>query len=345
MFQVGITPPKAKKVQKRPFVFYGPKRPRAEPESPKKDPKFYIPYSSWLILPESDLTVYDRMIFTIPSTASLANAYTRVIGFRSAHPEKKSIAYAIANVIEPTPYNTIQNALLKTFHANQRLRWLLKRLVLSWKSTRFTTVNDVDIITMETPKQPVYIRDWSQKKIYVFEASSLLKDAIMRLSQHDELFMEPQYPRNLLTNMNFPYSSFMAITDAFRKYGITHWIWEAFVESKYRTTSFLANFEVSLKLYGLNEVLQSGSTHYSREFLIEFILQEYEHHQVTPPSDATLHKVLEKDWNMRSVRLWINLCKEEWGHRIRIHNYTLETIEKIHARTKPLIQANLLSQF
>ena len=343
MFAIGIKKKPQPKLKKP--VYLSCKRPREGLTPDYKGTNFIVPYSSWLILPYEMYTIYDRIVFDFPSTTGFTQPYTRVMGFRLTHPEKKSVACAIANVLHPMPYNQIQNQLLRTFYMNQKLRWLFKRLLLSWKAKRFTTVNEVDIITMEVPKQPVRIREWATKKIYVFEASSLLKDAVMRLTQNDELFMEPLYPRNLLTNTDFPYAAMSTLTHGFRTYGMTHWVWEAFVSCNYQVIPFLERYEVSLKFYGLDEILSTGTTYAARDFLIDFISQEYDYHNTLKIPDAVLHTFLEKNWSFRPVRLWIGLCKEEWQNRIRIHSFTQAAVHKIHLRSKNLINANLLCTF
>ena len=161
------------------------------------------------------------------------------------------------------------------FRKNQSVRFSMKRLVLLWKLRNTKQMNEEDISTMETPKKKVVVYSADLRNMYVFEANTLLKDSLSRLTLNEEFFPKPMYPRNPFTNQSLTYGQLFSIHKQLRAHGITHWIWEAFFKSKFCLSSLLDTFSSPLKVHSVNAFFSDKSDHLSQSYVADFIESRY----------------------------------------------------------------------
>jgi len=157
------------------------------------------------------------------------------------------------------------------FMKNQAIRFSMKRLVLLWKLKKAKQMNEEDISTMEVPKKKVVVYSPDLRTKYVFEASTLLKDAVSRLTLNEEFFPKPLYPRNLFTNQTFTYGQLFSVHKQLRAHGITNWIWEAFFQSRFCLKSFLETFSLSLKVHSIKAFFSDKDDYLSQTYVADFI--------------------------------------------------------------------------
>jgi hypothetical protein len=337
MFSIG-RPPKA------------PKNKYARPPSKGK----YIPYNTeddinnskatftmkpteWLLLPKTNLHYFERNVYNTESTASFTEMYSQSISFTEVYPED-SIGYRFAKGAFPTAlsYTTMEEHIRSTFIKNNRLRICMKRLVNAWKRRHMKIVNDIDLVTQEIPKKPVYLLDWATKTTYQFEASTILRDSINRLMNHDVMILEPLMPRNPFTNSDLTYGGCLSLHKQLRNAGVTHWIWEAYASSNFNLLKLLRNFEVPMKYYCLDLVLKDPTDFNTLEFIMDFMLGEYTHHSIeNPPRDILIFSMITLHWNTNIIRSWVDLCKVFW--RAQIKNIEEEEIY-VHIKSRELIR-------
>jgi len=280
--------------------------------------KFLKPRASWMLLPFESLNIYQRHMLEKPYTTH-AELYYSATSFNIQYPID-SIQFTIANTLEKMPYEDIHDSIWLAYAHNQKLRQLFKKLVNAWKKRRFTIMNDVDLVTQEIPIHPVLIYDWSSKKIHQFEAATILRDSVIRLLHHDNLFLNPHMPRNPYINTNLAYGTCLSIHEQLRNSGKTHWVWESFAASRFNLSTLLLNFEIPLQIECLNRLLKNNVEYDTREIVADFIAGEYEYHSKTPPTDEMLFTILRESWNNSLVQGWISLCKRDWILRIRKNN-------------------------
>lgn len=337
MFHIG-RPPKA------------PKNKYARPPSKGK----YIPYNTedeinnskatftmkpteWLLLPKSNLHYFERDLYNTESTATFTDMYTQSISFTQVYPED-SIGYRFAKGAFPTTlsYNSLEENIRRLFIKNNQLRICMKRLVNAWKRRHMKIINDIDLVTQEIPKKPVYLLDWPTKTTYQFEASTILRDSINRLMNHDMMILEPLKPRNPFTNSDLTYGACLSLHKQLRNTGVTHWIWEAYASSNFSIVKLLKNFEVPMKHNCLDIVLKDPTDPNTLEFALDFILGEYTHHSIeNPPSEWLILNVLATQWHTSGIKGWVDLCRIFW--RAQIKNIDEEEIY-VHIKSRELIR-------
>jgi hypothetical protein len=192
-----------------------------------------------------------------------------------------------------------------------RVRLALKRLLMRWLSARkLHTINDVDLVTCDIPKQPVHLIYWPTRSQYVFEARTLHKDMVERLLHHNDLWIHPLPPRNPFTNMNMSVCEMHACITMCRKHGISHWATEALRTCQYNLTTFQRNYTVPLKMSALRRMFQNTErlSEEAKDFLVDFIEQEHDHFQI-PFREYVYRWALNTIPRNRIIQEWIRACK------------------------------------
>ena len=139
------------------------------------------------------------------------------------------IYYAGKNIVEIMTSVRIKNGrrFRTTIFKNQRVRNAFSALARRWLFKRAKQGNEEDLVTGEAPVKPVTLFDWPSRTKYVFEASTIRRDMMIRLlTSTAGFFPKPQYPRNPYTNMVLRQSEFHSILQQLRAYGYTHWTLE-----------------------------------------------------------------------------------------------------------------------
>ncbi len=158
---------------------------------------------------------------------------------------------------------------------NQAIRFSMKKFVLFWKLKRTKQMNEDDISTMEAPKKKIILYSPDLRNKYVFEANTLLKDSISRLTLHNEFFPAPRYPRNPFTNQTLTYGQLFSVHKQLRAHGITNWVWEAFFQSQFCLNLFLDTFITSLKVYSIKTFFSDQNDYLSQTYVADFIESRY----------------------------------------------------------------------
>lgn len=300
------------------------------------DVLFTLKPKQWLILPETSLSFFERSILRLDETDTFISPYLQSLSFKTTYNEG-SLAYIVAKAAFPTrlSYTEIDKAVATVYEKNMSVRHAMKILMNRWKTKKMKMVNDVDLVSLESPVKPVVIIDWATKTKYQFEASTILRDSLGRLMNHDVMILESLWPRNPFTNSDLTYGNCLSIHQQLRKAGVTNWLWEAFAESEFDIHILLKTFEVPMKLKCLDIVLKDYSNSYTIEFIMDYILGEYEYHKMTQqPSEQLMTNILIKRWNNPTIQLWVNLCRTFWRAHIRnIQNEIIYT----HIKSKELI--------
>ena len=207
------------------------------------------------------------------------------------------------------------------FKKNQSVRFSMKRLVLLWKLKRAKQMNEEDISTMEVPKKKVVVYSPDLRTKYVFEASTLLKDAVSRLTLNEEFFPKPLYPRNPFTNQTLTYGQLFSIHRQLRAHGITNWIWEAFVHGRFCLNSLLDTFSTPLKVHSIKAFFADPQEYLSQTYVADFIESRYTTKQISnipfymkvydwATVCQSSHPHMLK-WRSLSCRYWILLSTQD----------------------------------
>jgi hypothetical protein len=167
----------------------------------------------------------------------------------------------------------------KGFHAemwnlirlNQKIRWAFKRLIQRWRCQRLRQVNTEDVVTMEKPKQPVYIYDWAARTKYVFEASSLFRGIKACLTLHHDLIPTPKAPINPFTNQPLTLGQLHFTLAALRAAGYADWTTEMLRVSTYEIDTFKRRANTQLRVSALKHLFADTSDEGYVDLLYDFI--------------------------------------------------------------------------
>lgn len=340
MFQIGRAP-KVSKYARRPPKKKAKNKKNGSTSSVVDENEYYdvlftLKPKQWLILPETSLSFFERSILRLDETDTFISPYLQSLSFKTIYNEG-SLAYIVAKAAFPTKlsYAEIDKAIISVYEKNMSVRHAMKILMNRWKTKKMKMVNDVDLVSLETPVKPVVIVDWATKTQYQFEASTILRDSIGRLMNHDVMILESLWPRNPFTNSDLTYGNCLSIHQQLRKAGVSDWLWEAFAESEFDINILLKSFEVPMKLKCLDIVLKDYSSVYTIDFIMDYILGEYIYHNIThKPSEQLMATIIVKRWDNPTIQSWVNLCRTFWRAHIRnIQNEIIYT----HIKSKELI--------
>jgi len=287
---------------------------------------------SWLIEPSQNYMPRVQMALA-PYNLSFKERYSRVLYFNKLNDLEK-IFYDKRLVSNPTiKYSDTQFDCLTAFRANQKLRWSFKKLFLAWKNRKFQCVNDTDIITMEPFKSPINIYDYKTHKKYQIEAKSILVDSLNRFLIHDDFFPKSKSPRNLYTNEELTFSQLWSVSNQMRKYGITHWCWEAFVKSNFSLDNLLCDYDIPMKYEMIKRCFDDKTSSDAKWFTSELVLANTE--GITARSIKWA--IYNCDTHSYIVK-WRHLCQDYWRLAVVKGEVAAENTECIQARITTLLE-------
>jgi hypothetical protein len=213
------------------------------------------------------------------------------------------------------------------FQRNQRVRFCLKSFFNRIRLSKFRFANDVDPVTFDAPKNVIQVADWSQKRIYQFEAATLLGDIRTRLQHHDYLFPEPLFPRNLITNLPFTLFQTMNIYEQLLRSGYMHWTLESFRSSEYNLNKFALLNHKQLYLKALYCSVYSDN---DKELLLDFIELQHIHHGFNFDTNLYTWAVCSKPGqHSKRIECWKRYCYE-YHEATALYEDTDEQIRRLN---------------
>lgn len=322
MFAIGLAPPRVPRRQLQ--------RTKHE-DLPDTYQRFTGLNRPWLLIPSTNY--FQRALLN--NSQTMSEAYLAHTSFRELFPST-SIQYALACGAFPTylKYDEIDASIHFAYNLNMRIRTAMKMLLNAWKMKKMRIVNELDVVTQEIPKKPVHIRCWATKTIYQYECATMLQDSVNRLLIHDYLILEPNMPRNPYTNMNLGYAGCLSLHEQFRKWGVTHWVWEAFAKCEFDIYHLSKVFEVPMKIECLDLLMKDIDSPFTIDFVMDFIIGEYNYHGVLAPSESSVLQGISYRPIGNVVQQWIDLCKNYWKAQIYFDD---REIASIHAKTRRLL--------
>lgn len=141
----------------------------------------------------------------------------------------------------------------------------LRRLHICMKKQ----INTEDIVTMEIPKNPIYVINYTERCTYVYEADTLRKAINNRLLMSDWMFDNAQYPLNLLSNEPFTMGQSLSIYNQMKAYGIFSWTFDRFKACGFNLNNFVSRFRQQLKIEAIESHFKNEYDN-SKETVIDF---------------------------------------------------------------------------
>jgi len=190
----------------------------------------------------------------------------------SIPPTKFSKSFPPSKFCSPNTERILKEICSRIEKIRSRLRCFLHR----WRTSRLKQINTEDVITLEEPRIPVIVVDWTTNSTYVFEASSLMKDITYRLMHHTDFFEVPQPPRNPLTNTPFTLTQLISIYSQLDGKTKATTAYTAFRDSRWDINRFALINYVPLQLNAFRKTMLNTDNYYYRERLLDFIHLAYE---------------------------------------------------------------------
>jgi hypothetical protein len=295
---------------------------------------------SWFLLPERER---DPDVFgvTLLIGHTMTHAYSVLNEYKARKPlwnTAKSLAFG-KTVFGPS-YNPLaaNQQFIKAFESqlrhNAKIRWTLKGFLRRCIARRLQLASTVDLVTLEEPSKPVFLYDWRQRRVYTFEARSIFIDIQRRILTHDQLFINPQVPRNPYTNERLRTWQMMHVFDQLRAYGFTHWAIESLRKLLYDWPSFIQVNGVPLRLEALEATFREPDSEDCVELVLDFI--ETEHFNMNKVYYRTLYEwALDMKPEHPKVVRWRALC--------RIY-YKFAIMYDLHPQKEAMLEAAVYSK-
>lgn len=295
----------------------------------------------WLLLPSHTVhTNIERAFQFIPY--GLKNAYTFYLDIGA--PPISKIRFrppkSVSKVNKHPFYcPEFSKELLATIHKNQSIRWRFKRLIHRWRLCRLRQANTIDVVTMETPKTPVYIYDWPNHTKYLFEAQSLFRSIRTSLLLAEELFPTPCAPKNPYTNQPLSYSQLHFTLNTLRGLGMSDWTTESMRASNYELTTFKRRTMMQLRLAALHRIFADPSTEEYVDLIFDFIDFIHDNVEIQMERKDIWEWVIRNAPTNSIVRAWRSLCLRYYRGSISLTEDDFRTLKaKIMAEGEDLLK-------
>jgi hypothetical protein len=216
----------------------------------------------------------------------------------------------------PELRDAIEDAVFLTQHH----RFLFRKLLHHWRFKRLEKGNTTDILTGEAPVKPVYIVDWKLRKVWTFEAKTLMCDITSRLYHHDGFFEEPLCPRNLYTNEILSPSQTISVWTQLSYSGIpASTPFTSFRAARWNLKRFTAEQSIPLQLFAFRKTMKDLNHEDTYEKIMDFIQVAYNNESVDCYIQAYSH-ALRKYHNNDLVKKWQYLCLRYYEAEIAFYN-------------------------
>lgn len=234
-------------------------------------------------------------------------------------------------------YNQMEQEAKEKYMLNQKLRWAFKRLAVKYLQTKLQVKNEVDPVSLEEPKQSVYVYDYATRSKFAFEAQHLLRDFQTRLLTHDELFPSPLNLRNPLTNEKLKMGQTIHVLSQIKKFGLSHWTIECYLDAQFCIALFLRDNNRKLRLHALKETLNNPLL--ATEIILDFI--EMQHVIYNKHFDERTYQWAlqnNKCHTMERIRSWkaltyrfyeLDITQEDYNERVVIWKKNIALLQHL----------------
>jgi len=203
---------------------------------------------------------------------------------------------------------SIETVLLSYIRKIRTLRARFRRFLHIWRTSRLRPINTEDIVTMEPPKDPVYIVDWATKSKSAFESSTLMRDITLRLLHHDGFFECPQEPRNPYTNSPLTQAQMISVwIQLARSKATASSVFTGLRQVRWILYKFMSEYSLQLQLHAFRTTMRNPAHMDYRDRLGDFINFCYDQEDVEFPKYVFADALL-KIPNHRLLKQWSNLC-------------------------------------
>lgn len=196
---------------------------------------------------------------------------------------------------------------------NQAMIRSFRCIARRWMRSKLTMKNTEDLVTGEIPVVPLRLVDWRTRSTYVFEARTIARDSITRLTlSRCDFFPSPKLPRNPYTNEILTEGQFYSLVRQLRAAGETHWSIEALYSAKYNLVEFDGDMYSKIKRTIHNSVFANPCGDVGKRILLEYISEEHDYHK-QPYEEDIYEWAIENAAHHYTIHAWRVQCKRYYS--------------------------------
>jgi hypothetical protein len=158
-----------------------------------------------------------------------------------------------------------------------KLRIAFRTLLVRWRQWRYAAIADpvaqMDPVTLEPIRKPVYLFDHRAKRTFVFEATTLHRSIRSALTFQLYMVSDPKAPKNLFTNTPFSYGQLTSLFNQLQAHGLMTfelmaWRKMAFCISRYRMY-----MDTWLQVDAHRQEIYSVNSEDGQEMILDFVIE------------------------------------------------------------------------
>jgi hypothetical protein len=208
-------------------------------------------------------------------------------------------------------YKKIWRQVWRIYRTFEKAAPVLKRFLVRWNRLRClrNCKNTEDIVTLEAPKQPVYLVDIKNKCSYVFEAKTLRIAMEKKFTMCEFMFADPKYPTNPFTNEMLTQGQCISVIGQLFEHRQFSWALERFRAGGCNLARFERSFRQYLKMKAIMTHFQSEPED-CLETTIDYFQAQAEDAGLSDYKIAAFILFLKNNPRNTFVRDWYRITKQ-----------------------------------
>jgi hypothetical protein len=241
------------------------------------------------------------------SSYSIYNVFNTYLKYNTFY-KKKPIRLMLQNMrdAEEAEWDTVLKIYRAIFKVIRNLNVLVKKRITNICMKKI--MNTEDIITLEVPKQPVYVINFHKRFTYVYEAETLKRSITSRLLISDWMFENPEMPLNVLSNQPFTIGQFISIYSQLKSYGVFSWIFDRFRSCEFKILKFKLRYKHELRMKAIESHFKNEPEN-CKDTAIDFFVTSALNFGLSHISIERFKNLYEIYPLCNYIEDWVSICK------------------------------------
>jgi hypothetical protein len=157
-----------------------------------------------------------------------------------------------------------------------KLRIAFRSLLVLWRHRRYAAVDptaQMDPVTLDPIRRPVYIFDHRAKRTFVFEATTLHRAIRSALTFQLYTVSDPKPPKNLFTNTPFSYGQLVALYSQLQAYGLLSFELVAWRKMAFCISRYKMYMDTWLQVDAQRQEIYAPNSEDGQEMLLDFVIE------------------------------------------------------------------------
>jgi hypothetical protein len=217
----------------------------------------------------------------------------------------------------------IKSAVYAAYIREWRLRFIFRRLLVRWRITKMnkSATKEIDPITLAEPEKEVHLYDWSNKRMFIFDARSLATLIETKLMYQEYGFPLPMMPKNPKNNVEFTYGQLLSIYNQCQKHGELRWGLTTLREYNFNKSRWHLYHKSALTMNSIRVSLGALDTFEARELFSDFIFAKmddlgFSYSNYVFNAYQVAMASVPKHWYLEKLKPWavLHYEAEHFGH-------------------------------